>query len=70
MCEHKGIVQLLVKEFGADTEAADSEKSTALHIAASRGNESIVQLLVDTLHVNTEAKNEKGKTALDTAREM
>ena len=59
-----------MNEFGANRQAEDNHRNTALHFAAFFGHENTVLLLVKTLQVQKDAKDQNGKTALDVAQKM
>ena len=59
-------VQYLVEELGADVNAADHEGKTALHHAASRGDNEMILYLVSK-GANVKAVDREGRTTVDMA---
>ena len=59
-------IKYLVEEAGADVNAVDHEGNTALHLAASRGDNASIQYLVSKGAVVT-ALNREGQTTVDMA---
>ena len=59
-------VRYLVEELGADVNAADHEGNTALHNAASRGDNEMILYLVSK-GADVKAVNREGKTTVDMA---
>ncbi len=59
-------ITYLVEEIGADVNAVDHEGNTALHLAASRGDNASIQYLVSKGAVVT-AVNREGQTTVDMA---
>lgn len=60
---HESIVKCLLK-YGADPEACDKDRTTALMHAASKGFVDVVRALVNDGNANLEVRDEKGLTAL------
>jgi len=59
-------IKYLVEEIGADVNAVDHEGNTALHLAASRGDNASIEYLVSKGAVVT-AVNREGQTTVDMA---
>jgi hypothetical protein len=59
-------VKYLVEELGADVNAADHEGKTALHHAASRGDNEMILYLVSK-GANVKAVDREGRTTVDMA---
>jgi ankyrin repeat protein len=60
---HLEVLRVLLVELGADKEAKDASRATALHYAAGNGHAEAIKLLVQ-LGVNKEAKDASGGTPL------
>jgi ankyrin repeat protein len=59
-------VKYLVEELGADVNAADHEGKTAMHHAASRGDNEMILYLVSK-GANVKAVDREGRTTVDMA---
>jgi ankyrin repeat protein len=59
-------VTTMILDAGADINAANDQQSTALHLAAQRGNDKIVQYLISR-GARTDIKNKLGKTPAEIA---
>jgi len=59
-------VKYLVEEFGADVNASDAEGNTAVHNAASRGDNEMIQYLVSK-GADVQKVNRSGQTTVDMA---
>ena len=59
-------VKYLVEECGADVNEADAEGNTAMHNAASRGDNEMIRYLVSK-GANAKAVNRRGQTTVDVA---
>jgi uncharacterized protein len=65
---HKDTVEVLVKECGADVNAANNTGITALMFAAYNGHKDTVEVLVKELNADVNAADNNGDTAVYYAR--
>ena len=56
----------VILDAGADVNALNDQQSTALHLAAAKGNDKVVQYLVSR-GAKLDLKNKQGKTAAEVA---
>ena len=64
---HSSIVQLLIKDFGADTKAAASDGALPLHLACAGGHDSTTRLLIEKFAADMNGKTNDGATPLHLA---